>query len=212
MNDPAPAHRLTEADALRIFEECGAFLRGHFVLTSGYHSDRYFEKFHVLRHPRHVETLCRELAERAKDTRPDVVIGPTTLGVLLAYEVAKHLRLPAAYAEKAPAGAPTVRMLRRPEHVLPGQRVLVVDDILTTGGSIRECTELVQALGATLCGVGVLVDRAGGGVTFGQGVPVLSLLTLTVEKWAPGELPDWLAAIPVAQPGSTGKKTISGAS
>lgn len=204
MNDARP--RLTEADALRIFEESGALLFGHFVLTSGYHSDRYFEKFHVLRHPQHVETLCRELAERAKETRPDVVMGPTTLGVLLAYEVAKHLNLPAAYAEKAPLGAPTARMLRRPEHVLPGQRVFVVDDILTTGGSIRECVELVSAQGATLCGVGVLVDRAGGGVTFGENVPVLSLVTLSVEKWAPDQLPDWLAAIPLAQPGSTGKK------
>jgi orotate phosphoribosyltransferase len=77
---------------------------------------------------------------------PDVVLGPTTLGVLLAYEVAKHLGVPAAYAEKAPPGAPTARMLRRPEHVAPGQRVLVVDDILTTGGSIRECLELVAAI------------------------------------------------------------------
>ncbi len=207
MNGNPPRPRLTEADARRIFEESGALLSGHFVLTSGYHSDRYFEKFHVLRHPQHVETLCRELAERAKDTCPDVVLGPTTLGVLLAYEVAKHLGVPAAYAEKSPAaGSPTERMLRRSEHVLPGQRVLVVDDILTTGGSIRECVELVSARGAVLCGVGVLVDRAGGVVTFGKNVPTLSLLTLDVEKWAPDEIPDWLAAIPVAQPGSTGKK------
>ena len=199
---------MNDADtvALRIFEESGALLSGHFVLTSGFHSDRYFEKFHVLRHPRHVETLCRELAERARDTRPDVVLGPTTLGVLLAYEVAKHLGVPAAYAEKAPPGAPTARMLRRPEHVAPGQRVLVVDDILTTGGSIRECLELVAAIGATPCGVGVLVDRSAGAITFGDNVPVRSLLTLHVDKWAPDELPDWLAAIPIAQPGSTGKK------
>ncbi len=206
MNTTTPQPRLTDADALRVFEESGALLSGHFVLTSGYHSDRYFEKFHVLRHPQHVETLCRELAERARQTRPDVVLGPTTLGVLLAYEVAKHLRTPAAYAEKAPPGAPTTRMLRRPEHVAPGQRVFVVDDILTTGGSIRECLELVSAIGATPCGVGVLVDRSAGGVTFGDDVPLVSLLTLNVEKWAPSELPDWLAAIPIAQPGSTGKK------
>lgn len=204
MNEP---FRLADADVLRIFEDSGALLSGHFVLTSGYHSDRYFEKFHVLRHPRHVEALCRELAARTENTRPDVVMGPTTLGVLLAYETAKHLGLPAAYAERAPAGseASTARVLRRPEHLLPGQRVLVVDDVLTTGGSIRECIELVEAIGATLCGVGLLVDRSGGSVAFGD-VPVTSLVSLDVDKWAPGDLPDWLAAIPIARPGSTGKK------
>jgi len=197
---------LTDADAVtRMFEESGALLSGHFVLTSGYHSDRYFEKFHVLRHPRHVETLCRALAERLRDTRPDVVMGPTTLGVLLAYEVAKHLGVPAAYAERLSPGD-NARGLRRSEHVRPGQRVLVVDDVLTTGGSVRECVDLVDALDATLCGVGLLVDRSGGTVTFGEGVPTRALLTLAVEKWPPDALPDWLAAIPISQPGSTGKK------
>ena len=192
---------LTETDVLRLFEESGALLSGHFVLTSGYHSDRYFEKFHVLREPRHVEALCRELAARLADVKPDVVVGPTTLGVLLAYEVAKHLGVPAAYAER---GADGKRFLRRPEHLRAGQRALVVDDILTTGGSVRECIELVDTVGASLCGVGLLVDRSGGAVTFPA--PTVSLLTLNVEKYAPDALPAWLAAIPIAQPGSTGKK------
>ncbi len=91
-------HTLTDADVLRIFEESGALLQGHFVLTSGYHSARYFEKFNVLAHPLHVETLCRALAAGLADTRPDIVLGPTTLGVLLAYEVAKHLGTPATHA------------------------------------------------------------------------------------------------------------------
>jgi orotate phosphoribosyltransferase len=192
---------MTEADVLQIFEESGALLTGHFVLTSGKHSDRYFEKFQVLNQPWHVETLCHELASRLADTKPDVILGPTTLGVLMAYEVAKSLHIPAAYGEK---GADGKRFLRRPEHIRPGQRVAVVDDVLTTGGSVRECITLVEECGAILCGVGLLVDRSGGQVTFG--VPTLSLLSLKVEAFEPDAVPDWLAAVPITRPGSTGKK------
>ncbi|MEY3601466.1 MAG: hypothetical protein RL169_710 [Armatimonadota bacterium] len=192
---------MTETDALSLFEKTGALLSGHFVLTSGRHSDRYFEKFHVLRYPEYVEQLGRELAARCADVKPDVVLGPTTLGIVLAYEVARHLGATAAYGEKGPDGK---RFLRRPEHMEAGQRVLVVDDILTTGGSINECIELVNAHGSELVGIGVLVDRSGGKVDFG--VPLASVLALNVQSWAPDEIPDWLEAIPITRPGSTGKK------
>ncbi len=192
---------MTQQDALSIFEESGALLSGHFVLTSGRHSDRYFEKFHVLRYPRHVESLCEALAEKLAPTRPDVVLGPTTLGILLAYEVGKFLGVPAAYGEKDADG---IRFLRRPEHLPEGVRVAVVDDILTTGGSIRECIALVEKHAATLVGVGVLVDRSGGALDFGA--PLESTLSLTVESYAPDDLPEWLAKIPITRPGSTGKK------
>jgi orotate phosphoribosyltransferase len=192
---------MTQQDALSIFEESGALLSGHFVLTSGRHSDRYFEKFHVLRYPRHVEALCKALAEKLAPTKPDIVLGPTTLGILLAYEVGKFLGVPAAYGEKAPDGT---RFLRRPEHLPAGARVAVVDDILTTGGSIRECIALVEKHAATLVGVGVLVDRSGGTLDFGT--PLESTLSLTVESFASDELPEWLAKIPITRPGSTGKK------
>lgn len=192
---------LTDADVLGIFEESGALLSGHFVLTSGYHSARYFEKFNVLAHPRHVEALCRALAARLADTRPDLVVGPTTLGILLAYEVAKHLGTPAAYAERDAAGD---RVLKRGVAIEPNQRVLVVDDVLTTGGSVRECITLVEAAGAVLCGVGLLVDRSGGKISFAA--PTAALLTLEVEAFPPDAVPDWLQAIPVSRPGSTGKR------
>ena len=192
---------MTQDDALKIFEESGALLSGHFVLTSGRHSDRYFEKFHVLRYPKHVEALCVDLAEKLREARPDVVLGPTTLGILLAYEVAKHLGVTAAYGEKGPDGA---RLLRRPEHLPEGARVAVVDDILTTGGSIRECMALVERHGAELVGVGVLVDRSAGSIDFG--VPLVANLSLTVQSWEESELPGWLAEIPISRPGSTGKK------
>lgn len=192
---------MTDADVLRVFEESGALLNGHFILTSGKHSDRYFEKFNVLNKPQHVEALCKELAARFTDTQPDVVLGPTTLGVLMAYEVAKHLGVPAAYGEKGGDGK---RFLRKPEHIAPGQRVLVVDDVQTTGGSVRECIELVEKQGGILCGVGLLVDRSGGSITFG--VPTRALLSLDVQAFEPDAVPEWLAAIPVSRPGSTGKK------
>lgn len=192
---------MTNDDVMRVFEESGALLSGHFVLTSGKHSDQYFEKFNVLNQPKHVESLCQELAARCADLQPDVVLGPTTLGVLLAFETAKYLGVSAAYGEKGPDAT---RFLRRPEHIAPGQRVLVVDDVLTTGGSVRECIALVEKQEATLCGVGLLVDRSGGSVEFG--VPTRALLSLQVQAFEPDAVPDWLQAVPVTRPGSTGKK------
>lgn len=192
---------MTDADVLKTFEESGALLTGHFILTSGKHSDRYFEKFNVLNKPWHVEALCKELAARLAETKPDIVLGPTTLGIVMAYEVAKHLGVPAAYGERNADGT---RFLRRAEHIQPGQRVAVVDDVLTTGGSVRECIDLVAKQEATLCGVGLLVDRSGGSVTFG--VPTVSLLSLQVQAFEPDAVPDWLAAVPITRPGSTGKK------
>ena len=194
---------LTNEDVLAIFTGSGALLEGHFVLTSGRHAASYFEKFDVLRHPSHVQSLCAHIASRVVKAgiEVDVVLGPTTLGIVMAYEVAKQLDATAAYGEKGPD---STRLLRRPDHMRADQRVLVVDDVLTTGGSIRECIDLVSLVGARLVGVGVLVDRSGGATDFG--VPLVSALSLTVESWVPDEVPDWLAAIPITRPGSTGKK------
>ena len=182
---------------------CGALLTGHFVLTSGRHSDQYFEKFDVLRWPDHVATLGAELAQRVRRAgiEATVVLGPTTLGIVLAYELGRQLRLPAAYGEKGPDGA---RMVRRADHLKAGDRVLIVDDILTTGGSIRECQTLVDSVGATTVGAAVLVDRSNGKIDLG--VPLVSTLAIEVQSWEPGEVPEWLAALPVTRPGSTGKK------
>jgi orotate phosphoribosyltransferase len=194
---------MTDDETLSLFEECGALKTGHFVLTSGRHSDKYFEKFDVLRWPQHVATLGEELAARAvaAGVSADVVLGPTTLGIVLAYEVGRRLGLPAAYGEKGPDG---LRFTRRPDHLSAGMRVLVVDDVLTTGGSVRECLDLTSRVGAVAAGVGVLVDRSGGTIDFG--VPLVSTLSLTAQSWAPHEVPGWLEAVPITRPGSTGKK------
>lgn len=194
---------MTDDDVLALFTESGALLSGHFVLTSGRHADQYFEKFDVLRWPEHVQSLCALIAFRAREAgiQPDVVLGPTTLGIVMAYEIAKQLGVAAAYGEKGPDNS---RFVRRPDHLTADMKVLVVDDVLTTGGSIRECMALVDSVGATTVGVGVLVDRTGGKADFGA--PLVSALSLNVQSWAPDEVPEWLAAVPISRPGSTGKK------
>ena len=158
----------------------------------------------MLRWPDHVQALCTEIAERVRSSgiEVDVVLGPTTLGIVLAYEVAKQLGVPAAYGEKGPENS---RFTRRPDHLVAGSSVLVVDDVLTTGGSVRECMALVESVGAHTSGVGVLVDRSGGRIDFGA--PLVSALSLDVQSWAPDDVPAWLSAIPVSRPGSTGKKS-----
>ncbi len=158
----------------------GAVLRGHFQLASGRHADTYVEKFRILQWPDLTGELCGRIAEHFRGTA-NVVAGPTTGGVILAYETARHLGVYSIIAEKAEAG--TAREFRRGFEVGPGDTVLVVDDVLTTGGSIREVIAAVKARGATVAGVGVLVDRAGGSVDFG--VPFFACLSIAVASWAP---------------------------
>ncbi len=195
---------LTNDDALRIFQDAGALLEGHFLLASGYHSAQYLEKFQVLQFPRYVEQLCAEIARRFASDEVQVVVGPTTGGVLLAYEVAKNLGTRGIFAERGdPHGGEDGkgRVLRRGFEIREGERVLLVDDILTTGGSVRDTMDVIAEWGGELIGIGVLADRSGGTIDFG--VPLEALLTLNVEKFAPDAVPDWLAAIPLTERGST---------
>ena len=189
---------LTNDEVLQIFKDSGALLEGHFLLASGYHSAVYLEKFQVLQFPRYVERLCQDIAERFAGDEVQVVIGPTTGGVLLAYEVAKNLGVRGIFAER---GDGQGRVLRRGFEIKEGENVLLVDDILTTGGSIRDTMQVVEGYGGNLVGIGVLADRSGGTVDFG--VPLEALLRLDVEKFALDALPDWLAAIPLTERGST---------
>jgi orotate phosphoribosyltransferase len=190
---------MTNDDALAIFKESGALLDGHFVLASGFHSATYLEKFQVLQYPHLVEKMCAEIASRFSGDNVEVVLGPTTGGMLLAYDVARHLGTRGIFAERNEEGIG--RVLRRGFTIGKGERVLVVDDILTTGGSIKDTLKIVTDSGATLVGVGVLADRSGGAVDFGAKFE--ALLTLNVEKFAPHEIPDWLAAIPTTERGSS---------
>ena len=139
-----------------IFEKTGAVLKGHFLLTSGLHSPVYWEKFRVLQFPRYTEQLCGMIARHFQNQGIQVVAGPTTGGVILAHEVARQLDVQSIYAEKEGSE----RIFRRGFSIDPAARVLVVDDVLTTGGSVREVIAAVNKLGGRVMGVGVLIDRS----------------------------------------------------
>jgi orotate phosphoribosyltransferase len=186
---------------LNQLEAIGALKHGHFLLASGRHSAQYVEKFDLLRQPRATETACRAMIEQLGNlAQVDLVVGPTTGGILLAFEIGRQLGLPAAYAERARDGA-SERAFKRGTVISPGTRVLVVDDILTTGGSVRETLAALSAVGADVTAIGLLVDRSGGAATFSA--PVVSLATLDIETFAPDDCPLCRDGVPMMKPGST---------
>ena len=185
------------AEVEALFRDSGAFLEGHFVLASGRHSERYLEKFQVLQWPRRTERLCAAIADEAREAHIDAVAGPTTGGIILAHEVARQLGVRAIYAEHAQGGKG--REFRRGFTITPGERVLVVDDIMTTGGSAQETVDAVRAAGGNVVGVSVLVRRSDGKVD----VPLHALWEVNMVTFDPAECPKCRAAIPVTHPGTT---------
>jgi orotate phosphoribosyltransferase len=191
------------AEVERIFRDAGAFREGHFLLSSGKHSPRYLEKFQVLQWPRDTERLCAAIAEWAHALEPRTVAGPTTGGIILAHEVARQMRLRAVYAEREESGA---RVFRRGFQLEQGERVLVVDDIMTTGGSVNETIDAVHAAGARVVGAAVLVDRSGGGARLG--VPFHALWSLDVPAYDVASCPQCAAGEPIAKPGTTPAQVV----
>ncbi|MBD3167739.1 orotate phosphoribosyltransferase [bacterium] len=187
---------LTEEVMLELLRKRGAFLEGHFKLASGLHSDKYVEKFRLLEDPETTTTLVRELAQRVNSYHPDVVVGPVTGGVILSYEMARQLGTLAFFTEKTADGG---MELRRGFDV-EGKRVLLIEDIVTTGGSILKAAEAVQSAGGEVVAFALLVDRSSG--RFQPTEPVEALLTLEVQTWEPDNLPDHLKDVPVTEPGS----------
>ncbi len=170
-------------------------MEGHFELTSGLHSPIYWEKFKVLQYPRHTEKLCGLIAARYRDENVEVVVGPTTGGVILAYEVARQLGVRGFFAEKEGSE----RVFRRGFSIRPGERVLIVDDILTTGGSIMEVVKAVEKLGGDIVGLGILVDRTEGGLSIGK--PLFSCLRSATPAYRPEDCPLCKAGIPLTRQG-----------
>lgn len=187
-------------DLLDRLRAVGALKEGHFLLASGRHSDRYVEKFDLLRWPRATEAVCAQIAEHFRRETVDVVVGPTTGGILLAFEVARQLDVAAAYAERRDGGEPA-REIRRGTRFVPGGRVLVVDDILTTGGSVRETLAALASHPVEIIGVAVLIDRSGGRTNLD--VPLLALATLDVTTWVAEECPLCARGVPLVKPGTT---------
>jgi len=186
-----------------IFEKSGAVLRGHFLLASGLHSPVYWEKFQVLQFPSYTEQLCGMIADHFRGQGIRVVAGPTTGGVILAHEVARQLGVRSIFAEKESAGG---RAFRRGFQIDPGEQVLVVDDILTTGGSIREVMAAVDRRGGRVSGIGVLVDRYPQKVDFG--VPLFSCHRSETITYAPEACPLCADGIPLVKPGSSQNPSI----
>jgi len=172
-----------EREAERLLREVGAILEGHFQLASGRHSSLYVEKFRLLERPPQTEVLCRMIAEWARPLSPQLVAGPTTGGIIISYEVARLLGVRGIFAESA-NGA---RAFERGFEIARGERTLVVDDVLTTGGSLRDVIDAVRALGGEVAGVAVLIDRTGGKA--GSDVPFFACLTLDLPSHEPAECP-----------------------
>ncbi|HEX5368685.1 MAG TPA: orotate phosphoribosyltransferase, partial [Dehalococcoidia bacterium] len=162
----------------------GAVLNGHFRLTSGRHSDTYVEKFRIMENPAATATLCGMIAEHFRDAGATVVAGPAMGGVILAYETARHLGVRDIFAEKDASGQ---LYFDRGFTIEPGQPVLVVDDVLTTGGSVKRLLDLLDKAGARVVGVGFLIDRTNGGVDFG--VPFYACHLMNIESFAPDDCP-----------------------
>lgn len=191
---------MSEANLLDQLRASGALKEGHFLLASGRHSDRYVEKFDLLRNPAATVAACGLIADQFRSAGIDVVVGPTTGGVILAFDVARQLGAKAAYAERASEGA-SGREIRRGTTFAPGQRVLVVDDILTTGGSIRETLGALEAHPVEVVAVAVLVDRSRGDLDFG--VPLVSLARMDIATWTPDDCPLCAKGEPLIKPGTT---------
>ncbi len=193
---------ISEQEALNIFRRAGAFLEGHFLLTSGLHSPHYVEKFRVLEYPEFTSILCAQIAENFSGENVGVVVGPATGGIILAHETAKHLGVRAMFTERVDGRM----LLRRGFEIKPSDRVLLVEDIVTTGGSILEVIDVVRSTGAAIAGLGFLVDRSGGRVEFG--LPARPLITLDVLAYQPDDCPLCREGTPAVKPGSTGKTSL----
>jgi len=183
-------------NAEEIFEKAGAILKGHFLLTSGLHSPVYWEKFKVLQYPNYTEQLCRLIADHFRQQEVQVVAAPTTGGIILAFEVARQLGVRGIFAEKT---GKKERDFRRGFSINPAERVLIVDDILTTGSSIREVMAAVEKLKGVIIGIGVLVDRSEQKVEFG--IPLFSCLRVETVTYSPQDCPLCTARVPLVRPG-----------
>jgi len=178
-----------------MFRKSGAVLEGHFLLHSGLHSRVYWEKFRVLQYPEYVSELCGMIARHFRSTPIDMVAGPATGGMILAFEVARQMGKRAIYAEKEG----DTKNFRRGAVVTPGDKILIVDDVMTAGGSINEVVAAVNERRGKLVGVGVLVDRSDKTPDFG--VPLFSCLRTAAVTYAPEKCPLCAAKVPLTRPG-----------
>jgi len=187
---------MTEHEVMQIFRETGALLEGHFILRSGLHSRQYFQCALALQQMPTVEKLGAELARKVRPLAAVTVVSPALGGLVLGQEVARQLGARFLFVEKEEGKL----ALRRGFRIAPGERILVVEDVVTRGGRVQETLDIVRGHGGQVVGVAMAVDRSGGTVAFG--LPSFSLMSLYVETFEPDKLPPDLAALPAVKPGS----------
>jgi orotate phosphoribosyltransferase len=190
---------MKNSELLDMFQQLGVVSNGHFVLSSGRHSNEYWEKFRLLEWPRVTEQLCRQIASRYKQSGIEAVIGPTTGGALLAQEVARQLDTRCLLAEPAPDGG---RELRRGFVMHTSERVLIVDDVLTTGLSLRETLSAIEQFQPEIVGIEVLIDRSGGDAITQFGGSCRALLKVSACMYYSEECPMCKEGIPIVKPGT----------
>ncbi len=187
---------ITKERVLEILKEADVLQEGHFLLTSGRHSDKYLQCAKIFQYTKYSEELCRALAEKFAGKGVELVIGPAIGAIQMSYEVSRHLGVKNIFAERE-NGKMT---LRRNFTIEPGQKVLVVEDVVTTGGSVREVIDIVREHGGEVVGLGVVVDRTGGKIDFG--VPLESVISMEVVSYEADECPLCKKGLPLVKPGS----------
>lgn len=191
---------LNQDDVLRIFKLCGAFWEGHFVYSSGLHGDTYIQCARVSQFPEYNELFCEDLARRFQGRSIDVVLGPAVGGIIISYELARQLKAKAVFAERV-EGKMT---LRRGLEIEKGEKVLLVEDVITTGGTVKELIPLVEGHGGVIAGAAAFVNRNPRRVKFD--FPLETLLSLTINDYLPEECPLCKQGIPFDKPGSKNLK------
>ena len=191
---------MTKDEVLDIFRECDAMLEGHFILSSGLRSPVFLQKARVFQYAHQTEKLCKALAERIRAEVPGVtkVVSPAIGGIIPGYETARHLGLPSLYTERVDGQFE----LRRGFEIAPDDVVVIVEDIVSTGLSIRECVDALRRIGANVAAAACIIDRSAGEADVG--VPLVSLIQYKVPAYPADQLPPELAAIPAVKPGSRG--------
>lgn len=187
---------MNQGEILNILRDTGAIQEGHFQLTSGRHSGKYVQCASVLQYPQYTAGLCRELADRFQGIQVDTVIGPAVGGIVIAYELGRALGCRAIFAERENQ----VMTLRRGFFIEPGERIIVAEDVVTTGGSVKEVVDLVRRADGDLQGVASLIYRGQGGIDFGTRYE--PLVKLEIESYEPEECPLCKAGLPITKPGS----------
>ncbi|MAB15457.1 orotate phosphoribosyltransferase [Parvibaculum sp.] len=192
---------MKEAKVLKEFEKAGALLRGHFILSSGLHSPIFLQKALVFQNPKRTSRLCKALAkkvEKAELGKIDVIVSPAVGGIIPGYETARHMEVPAMYVEREEGEF----RLRRGFELKKGAKVLVVEDIVTTGLSSRECIDAVRKVGGDVVAEACLIDRSGGKADVGA--PLISLAQIDIPTYKPDDLPPELEGTQAVKPGSRG--------